>query len=161
MQAEALFYDETLISAELSARAREDPEVKADSVFAVLSAGYDSLYNPGKFLRIKVRMYSHFARKSLAADLWTLYLIDENGDMYEPDTVITDTIQEKKIERWERNRMYYRTQYSTDINLYFSLVTFYRQQLIPPDRKYLKLVLSYQQEIIGEGTWCFGAGSLN
>jgi hypothetical protein len=155
MDAEVVLYDLALIQAEESMRAKADTTRNPPVYYETLCNEYWQRHHPEKYLRIKIRMRSQFSQKSLDPGLWTIYLVDENNDMYEPDSLKSGIVEEKKVERWENSQRYYRHHFTTEFNAYFPLVTFYHQPLMPANRKYLKLVLAYKQEVIGEGSWCF------
>lgn len=150
MDVTSTLYDDLLIGCMLDSIAQQDT-----SSYATLLHKYQEKHNSNEYIRIQVTLTTYFSRKSIENELWTIYLVDENGDMYESERVVFGSITEQSSSGKYRDKTLSRSHYQSVIDLYFKRITFYGQDLISLDRKYLKLVFAYKRKIIGAGGWCF------
>jgi len=147
----ATLYDTPMIINEIVKYSKNDTMKSLDEH----QMSYIEKHQPLNNFRIELDMNSGFAKRSLDIKLWTIYLRDENGDMYEPVKVDSGNIVSKKEERNFQDQVFYDDSFKVKVNLYFPHLTFYNQRIVGEDRKNITLVLAYNQEIISEIMWCF------
>ncbi|HID95511.1 MAG TPA: hypothetical protein EYP53_05570 [Candidatus Latescibacteria bacterium] len=156
VQVSAILFGEEMIDAWIKEACRRDTATL--STYEEVRKEYQEKHHPDKWLRIRLDLQSEFAEPSTDPELWTIYLEDEQGVMYEPVFIKKGN---PVVEHREIPPIYpYReepiiiTRIIRIVDLYFPRVTFFGRSLLE-DTGSLKLVFSRNREIVGEGKWVF------
>lgn len=150
----ATLYDRQVEDAWIRWQARQDSISHQEAVLR-----YHKLHQPAERFRIELNMESGFAPESLDPTLWTLYLEDEEGIMYEPTQVCTSPVSDRQrrvhseLDQMTRTRHTYRR----TVDLYFPRVAFFGKEVLGPDTRLLRLVFAHEQQTMGEAVWIFTA----
>ncbi len=152
---EATLYGPEMVEAELFKACADDSLSEAQC--AERRAEYAEDHHTQKWFRIALRLHSGYEEKSLDADLWTIYLVDDEDIMYEPAAVTSDTVEKvtRKIYSEFHNMTMERTLFSRNVDLYFPKTTFFGKALLDERNGSLKLILARRKRTVGEAEWAF------
>lgn len=120
-------------------------------------AEYAGQHHTGEWFRIALQLHSGYEEKSLEADMWTIYLVDDENIMYEPTSVTSDSVEKvtRKIYSEFHNRTMERNLFSRNVNLYFPQTTFFGKALLDERSRSLRLILARHKRTAGEAEWRF------
>ena len=152
---EATLYGPEMIEAELSKICADDS--LSETECAERRTEYAEQHHAGEWFRIALRLHSGYEEKSLEADMWTIYLVDDENIMYEPTAVTSDSVEKvpRKIYSEFHNMTMERTLFSRNIDLYFPKTTFFGKALLDEHTHSLKLILARHKRTAGEAEWRF------
>jgi len=152
---EATLYGPEMVEAELSKICADDSLSEAEC--AQRKAEYVENHHTQKWFRIALRLHSGYEQKSLDANLWTIYLVDDEGIMYEPAAVKSDSVEKvtRKIYSEFHNTTMERSLFSRNVDLYFPKTTFFGKALLDEGNRSLKLILARRKRTVGEAEWNF------
>ena len=152
---EATLYGPEMIEAELFKACADDSLSEAQC--AERRAEYAERHHTQKWFRIALRLHSGYEEKSLDADLWTIYLVDDKDIMYEPVAVKSDSVEKvkRKIYSEFHNMTMERMLFSRNVDLYFPKITFFGKALLDEGNRSLKLILARHKRTVGEAEWHF------
>jgi len=148
----ALYSDELLRSLMKDmCRGRTEEECRAGR------EAYRREHNPDGELRIEVVMSSDFSKLSLDPDIWTVYITDQDGIMYEPSRVVADSIASETRMIYSRfhDMTFRKEKLKRTLNFYFPRITFFGKELMGEGGFSLTLSFSYRGEVLGSAKWVF------
>ncbi len=118
---------------------------------------YIEKHNPEKDFRIEIVMESDFSKLSLDPAIWTLYITDQDGIMYEPSEVVADSTVSKTqmIYSQFHKTKFRKEELKRTLNLYFPRITFFGKKLMREEGFSLTLNFSYNGEILARAKWAF------
>jgi len=152
---EATLFGPEMIEAELVRICADDS--LSETQCAEKRSEYAEQHHTQEWFRIALRLHSGYEEKSLEADMWTIYLVDDENIMYEPTAVMSDSAKKvtRKIYSEFHNRTMERTLFSRNVDLYFPLTTFFGKALLDERSRSLKLILARHKRTAGEAEWRF------
>ena len=152
---EATLFGPEMIEAERVRLCADDS--LSETQCAAKRSEYAEQHHTQKWFRIALRLHSGYEEKSLEADMWTIYLVDDENIMYEPVAVTSDSVEKvtRKIYSEFHNRTMERSLFSRNVDLYFPHTTFFGKRLLDERNRSLKLILARHKRTAGEAEWRF------